>query len=150
MELEKIPFSLKMKIKTIKKINYRQYITRFYQNMDIKVWIWTEKCEKTFLTFFKVEVYSVSSSFSVCSWQALAKISCRTCPQEIRVSCRGMEAHEPSLLSDICCFSISRIRSDDEYGVTDLPSAFGAACDILLHQRLMRNLIPLHASQQGL
>lgn len=50
---------------------------------------------------------------------------------------------------DIFIF-LSRIRSGDGYGMTDLLSVYGAACDISLHQRLMRNLIPLHASQQVL
>lgn len=41
MELEKTPFSCKMKIKTVTKYigekkKYRQYITRFYQAMDIR------------------------------------------------------------------------------------------------------------------
>lgn len=72
----------------------------------------------------------MSSFFSICSWQAIAEMSCRACPQEIRVSCRGMAVHECPLLSDICWFTISRIRSDDEFGVTDLPSGYDVVCDI--------------------
>lgn len=65
MELEKIPFSCKMKIKTVTK-----YIGEKKKSIDsilqdfIRLWT-SEKYEKTFLTFFKVEVYSVCLPLSL-------------------------------------------------------------------------------------
>lgn len=98
-------FLMQNEIKDCNRIYWEKKIDSILQDF-IRIWT-SEKYKKAFLIFFKVKVYNVASSFSVCSCQTIAEISCRLCPQEKRVSCRSMAAHELPLLSDVCWFSLS-------------------------------------------
>lgn len=105
--------------------------------------------KKPSLIFFEVEVWNDPAFFFVSSWQAIAKIACRPCPQEISVSCRGMAAHELPLLFEICWLDLSKSVVMMTMVWLTPKYDFEAACDILLHQRLIRNLLPLHTAQQS-